>query len=112
MFDRNFSIEEQISFAYIDGDHSYESVRNDFLKALPLLSDGAVVVFDDYSDQFPGVIKFVDELTQVEAVEIIDKEHPDVAVRVNNPEQVKLFDAGGYHYDDNLSSENEWVFTR
>lgn len=31
---------------------------------------------------------------------------------ITNPEEVKLFNAGGYQYDENLSTENEWVFTR
>lgn len=31
---------------------------------------------------------------------------------INDVEQIKLFNTGGYHYDDNLSTENEWVFTR
>lgn len=29
-----------------------------------------------------------------------------------DPEEVKLFNTDGYQYDDNLSTENEWVFTR
>lgn len=31
---------------------------------------------------------------------------------INDPEEIKAFDVGGYRYDENLSSENEWVFTR
>ncbi|MBN2520287.1 MAG: peroxide stress protein YaaA [Bacteroidales bacterium] len=29
-----------------------------------------------------------------------------------NPEEIKHFDREGYHYDDNMSDKNEWVFTR
>ncbi len=32
--------------------------------------------------------------------------------RINDPEKLKLFDDGGYAYDDKLSGENEWVFIR
>ena len=32
--------------------------------------------------------------------------------RIENPEQIKLFDIDGYTYNDLLSNENEWVFTR
>lgn len=32
--------------------------------------------------------------------------------RIKDPEQMKLFDVDGYYYNDNLSNENEWVFTR
>ncbi len=32
--------------------------------------------------------------------------------KIEDPEQIKLFELGGYAYSDNLSDENEWVFTR
>ncbi len=32
--------------------------------------------------------------------------------RIADPENLKLFSEEGYTYDDNLSSETEWVFTR
>ncbi len=32
--------------------------------------------------------------------------------RLSNPEEIKTFDLDGYAYDDNLSGENQWVFTR
>ena len=31
---------------------------------------------------------------------------------INNPEDLKSFNIGGYRFDENLSSENDWVFTR
>lgn len=31
---------------------------------------------------------------------------------ITNPEDLKGFDTDGYRYDENLSSENDWVFTR
>lgn len=31
---------------------------------------------------------------------------------ISDPEKLKAFDTDGYSYDENLSSENEWVFTR
>lgn len=31
---------------------------------------------------------------------------------IDSPDEIKLFNTGGYQYDDNLSTENEWVFTR
>lgn len=31
---------------------------------------------------------------------------------ISDPEQIKLFNLNGYQYDDNHSTENEWVFTR
>lgn len=32
--------------------------------------------------------------------------------RIEDPEDIKLFNGGGYSFDYNLSSETEWVFTR
>jgi cytoplasmic iron level regulating protein YaaA (DUF328/UPF0246 family) len=31
---------------------------------------------------------------------------------IEDPEEIKGFNIGGYQYDANLSSEDEWVFTR
>tara|TARA_B110000285_G_scaffold158725_1_gene177100 strand:+ start:700 stop:1461 length:762 start_codon:yes stop_codon:yes gene_type:complete len=31
---------------------------------------------------------------------------------INNPAELKSFDTDGYRFDENLSSENDWVFTR
>ena len=31
---------------------------------------------------------------------------------ISNPEELKSFDIDGYRFDENLSSENDWVFTR
>lgn len=43
-------------FVYIDGGHSYETVKHDYNK----VKNSKVIVFDDYQTQ--GVKKFVDEL--------------------------------------------------
>lgn len=32
--------------------------------------------------------------------------------KLSDPEQIKLFDLEGYYYNDNLSRDTEWVFTR
>jgi cytoplasmic iron level regulating protein YaaA (DUF328/UPF0246 family) len=32
--------------------------------------------------------------------------------KLTDPEQMKLFDLGGYYYNENLSMDTEWVFTR
>lgn len=37
-----------ISFAYVDGDHSYEGVAADLAALLPKLRPGGVMAFDDY----------------------------------------------------------------
>lgn len=52
----------KIRFLFVDGDHTYEGVKNDIELFFPKLIKGAVVVFDDYFEGFPGLIKAVDEL--------------------------------------------------
>jgi cytoplasmic iron level regulating protein YaaA (DUF328/UPF0246 family) len=32
--------------------------------------------------------------------------------QIENAEDLKLYDVNGYRYHQDLSSENEWVFTR
>lgn len=51
-----------VGLLYIDGDHEYASVRDDFNAWLIHLAAGAPVVFDDYRTRNKGVTRFVDEL--------------------------------------------------
>lgn len=37
-----------ISFAYVDGDHSYEGIRSDLAALFPKMVEGGVMAFDDY----------------------------------------------------------------
>ena len=48
---------------WIDGGHSYATVRQDFQDCLPLLSEGGVIFFDDYTDDayLPDVKRFIDQ---------------------------------------------------
>lgn len=59
----------RVALLYVDADHSYEGVRDDWIAWSPrLASSGACVIFDDYmyrvrgKDHYPGVTRFVDEL--------------------------------------------------
>lgn len=36
-----------VGLVFIDGDHSYESVRNDFLAWFPKVVNGGIMAFDD-----------------------------------------------------------------
>ena len=49
---------------FIDGNHEYEAVRGDFNAFRGLLVPGALVVFDDFSAAFPGVMRCVGELVE------------------------------------------------
>jgi hypothetical protein len=47
---------------YIDGDHSYDAVKSDFIRFTPFLKEGGVVMMDDYGTRKKGieVKEFVD----------------------------------------------------
>lgn len=49
-----------IDLLYIDGSHYYSSVRTDTERALPLLSERAVIAWDDYP-QYEGVYTWVNQ---------------------------------------------------
>jgi hypothetical protein len=47
----------------VDGGHSYEVCKSDSEKALRLVSEGGVIVWDDYGDYWPGVKRALMELS-------------------------------------------------
>jgi MMP 1-O-methyltransferase len=56
------SFPRQIGLLFIDGDHSYEGVKNDLESWFPKLIDGAVVAFHDTNVTiYPGVKRLVRE---------------------------------------------------
>jgi len=52
----------KIAFAYIDGNHSPEYVRNDFYLVWSKLVSSGIVAFDDYGYDLPQVTKTVNQL--------------------------------------------------
>lgn len=50
MVDRLKSLIDEIDILFIDGDHSYQGVINDFLLYEPLVKSGGYIIFDDYRD--------------------------------------------------------------
>ena len=59
-------VDGPFDFAFIDGDHSYDGVRADWLNYSPLIRPGGMVAFHDTwpnrDRHEPGVVKWVDEL--------------------------------------------------
>lgn len=53
-----------MDYIFIDGDHSYEGVKNDTEKALELLKPGGVIVWHDYAAKSPGVLDYLAEFSQ------------------------------------------------
>ncbi len=61
-----------IAFIYIDGDHAYESAKQDFEMALPFLVSGSFVLLDDSGDGMPfGSAKFAKELHKTSSLELV-----------------------------------------
>ena len=50
VFDRTFSIQDTISFCYIDGDHSYEQAKKDFENVAAKLKRNGFILLDDSAD--------------------------------------------------------------
>lgn len=56
--------EESYDLIFIDGDHSYEGVSKDYLRWRKALKNSGHLVFHDYEESEPGVIKLVDEVRE------------------------------------------------
>ncbi len=50
IFNRKLALGGKISFAYIDGNHSYEFVKRDFQNCDKYLENGGFILFDDSAD--------------------------------------------------------------
>jgi predicted O-methyltransferase YrrM len=61
-----------LDLLFIDGDHSYEGTRADFLRWSPLLRDGGHLLFHDavdtggYGNVYPGVSRAIEEVERSE----------------------------------------------
>jgi cephalosporin hydroxylase len=51
----------EIGVIYIDGDHSYEGVKSDWVNYSPLVVVGGYVLIDNYHDNYDGIDRFIDE---------------------------------------------------
>ena len=67
---------------FIDGDHTYDGVKNDFVNYYPYLSKHGVMVFDDFNkaNTNKGVYRFINEIIDNKKLfnnhyKFIDQEH-------------------------------------
>lgn len=62
VFDRSFYMNDQISFCYIDGDHSYDQTKKDFENVASKLKINGFILIDDSADHFSfGSTQFAKE---------------------------------------------------
>ena len=54
-------LDRKFDLVHIDGDHSYEYVKNDIEKILPCLHENSILIIDDISEHEPGVELAVNE---------------------------------------------------
>ncbi|MBJ7450047.1 MAG: class I SAM-dependent methyltransferase [Parachlamydiales bacterium] len=59
---KNFIKDNLLDFIFIDGGHSYECVRSDTEKALKVLSKNGIILWHDFTPNFQGVYKYLNEL--------------------------------------------------
>lgn len=62
------ALPNEIGLLFIDADHDYENVKSDFERYSPLLVVGGFLIFHDYGDLFPGVVRTINELDKTKFV--------------------------------------------
>ena len=64
----------EIDFVFLDGGHSYETVKNDLFLILKGIKKNKIIICDDYDQKSYGVKKAVDELiNDVTEIKILNK---------------------------------------
>lgn len=53
-----------MDYVFVDGDHSYELVKNDTEKALAMLRPGGMIVWHDYMPKCPGVMRYIRDFAE------------------------------------------------
>ena len=73
VFDRTFGIHQEISFCYIDGNHSYEQTKKDFENVVSKLKLNGFILIDDSAKYMNfGSAKFIKEIKKNDRFKIID----------------------------------------
>jgi len=57
------SIGHKLDMVYIDGEHTGQAVKSDFENLQKLLRPGAIVIFDDCDERFPGIQQAVNQIS-------------------------------------------------
>jgi Methyltransferase domain len=60
-----------ISFCYIDGNHTYEGAKHDFLKCDAFLEPGGFVLFDDSAEPTFGVWRVMPEVLATDGYQLV-----------------------------------------
>lgn len=60
-----------VGLVYVDAGHSYEACLSDSQLAFSLLRPGGVIVWDDYGEYWPGVVRAIDELARSRPMHLV-----------------------------------------
>lgn len=84
VFDRTFSIQDTISFSYIDGDHSYEQAKKDFENVAKKLKVNGFILLDDSADYLNfGNKNLIEDIKNDHRFTIIDRNPNYLIQKVN-----------------------------
>ncbi len=76
VFGRSITLGGPISFCYVDGDHSYDAVKRDFIHCDEFLENGGFILFDDSADSSDWEVrKVIAEIKKDRRYEVV----------INNP---------------------------
>jgi len=64
----------RVGLLFIDADHNFDAVWNDFHAWRPALADDGFIIFDDYTKNNPGVVKTVRKLRAEGWIEPVTRE--------------------------------------
>lgn len=74
VFGRETQLGGNISFCYIDGNHTYDYVKRDFENTNKFLDIGGFILFDDSNDMDPfGLSKLMKEINKMEQFRLVMK---------------------------------------
>ena len=62
-----------VDFCFLDGGHTYETVKNDLTIILSKIKKKSIILIDDYNQSNYGVKKAVDEIKNNYYYEILDR---------------------------------------
>ncbi|MFA9518704.1 class I SAM-dependent methyltransferase [Halopenitus sp. H-Gu1] len=72
--------DDQIDFLFLDGDHSYEGIKNDFEIYEPYVSDTGLIAIDDIANENCGVPKFWREISSRYDTKVIEDGSSSIGV--------------------------------
>jgi predicted O-methyltransferase YrrM len=80
--------QEPVGFLFIDGDHRYEAVREDFIAWQGFVSKGGIIAFDDTEPRELGPLRLVEEIVASRKFKLIDKVGKITFIRKESDELV------------------------